>query len=116
MELVPDTGFVPGCQAAPAGHARAEAQLLGQVLPLDAGVQDEQDAAQGLPVGHSRPSLDLFRRWFGQQRLDERPQFVRHDPRPRLTLPHDQTNDHPSRKSHDQQLLLGPLSPIDLTA
>ncbi|MFE0654465.1 hypothetical protein ACFVZH_38640, partial [Streptomyces sp. NPDC059534] len=32
-----------------------------------------------------------------------------HDPRPRLTFPHDQINDHPNRRSHDQQLLLGPL-------
>ena len=26
---------------------------------------------------------------------------------------HDRTNDHPSRKSHDQQLLLGPLRRLD---
>ncbi|MER5512828.1 substrate-binding domain-containing protein [Streptomyces sp. NPDC002766] len=35
---------------------------------------------------------------------------MRHDPRPRLSFPHDHTNDHPHRKSHDQHLLLGPLS------
>lgn len=40
MELVPDTGLAPGGKPPPAGYARAEAQLLGQVLPLDAGVQD----------------------------------------------------------------------------
>ncbi|MGW7613697.1 hypothetical protein ACWGKW_41995, partial [Streptomyces sp. NPDC054766] len=34
------------------------------------------------------------------------------DPRPRLTCSHDQTNDRPSRRSHDQQLLLGPLRTV----
>jgi L-fuconate dehydratase len=68
-------GLVPGGQAAPAGHARAEAQFLGQILPLDAGVQDEQDPAQSLAIaiGHSRSALDLLRGRLGQQRLDERP-------------------------------------------
>jgi len=33
-----------------------------QALSLDIGVQNEQDAAQGLTVGHSRPSLHQLRR------------------------------------------------------
>ncbi|WP_405512684.1 hypothetical protein [Streptomyces canus] len=41
-----------------------------------------------------------------QQQLDQRPQFIRDEPRPRLSLPHDQTNDPAGRHSHDQQLLL----------
>ncbi len=41
--------------------------------------------------------LYQLRRRLGQQRLDQRPQFVRHDPRPRLTIPHDQTNE-PARR------------------
>ncbi|WP_237304734.1 MFS transporter [Streptomyces qaidamensis] len=72
-------------------------------------MQHEQDPAQRLPVRHPRPALHQLRSRLGQQRLDQRPQFIRHDPRPRLSLSHDQTNDHPSRKSLDQQLLLGPL-------
>ncbi|MFD9651589.1 TolB family protein, partial [Streptomyces mirabilis] len=32
------------------------------------------------------------------------------DPRPRLTFPHDQTNEQTSQQSHDQQLLLEPVS------
>ncbi|MES9504306.1 hypothetical protein ABWI13_30105, partial [Streptomyces koyangensis] len=32
-----------------------------------------------------------------------------HDPGPRLSFPHERTNDYSSLKSHDQQLLLGPL-------
>ncbi|PKT74949.1 hypothetical protein CW362_00715 [Streptomyces populi] len=51
----------------------------------------------------------------GQQRLDERSQFIRHDPRPRLTFAHDRTNDHRSRKAHDQQLLSGPFTVPALT-
>jgi len=104
------TGLVPRGQTPPARHPRTEAQLLWQVLPLDTGVQHEQDPAQGLPIRYPRSPLHQLRTRLGQQRLDERPQFIRHDPRPRLTLPHDQANDHPSRNSHDQRLLLGPLS------
>ncbi|CAM5338231.1 hypothetical protein SGRIM128S_02335 [Streptomyces griseomycini] len=73
-------------------------------------MQHEQDPAQGLPVRHPRPARHQLRPRLGQQRLDERPQFVRHDPRPRLTLLHAPTNERTSRRSLDQQLLLGPLS------
>ncbi|MFH8663259.1 hypothetical protein, partial [Streptomyces afghaniensis] len=34
------------------------------------------------------------------------------DPRPRLTFPHDPTNEQTSRRSLDQQLLLGPLNKL----
>jgi len=53
---------------------------------------------------------DQLRAWLGRQRLDQRPQFIRDDPRPRLVLPHGYTNEHPNRQSHDQPLLSGPLS------
>jgi hypothetical protein len=60
VQLVPGARLVPDCQAPPAGHTRAEAQLLGQILPLDTGVQHEQDPAQGLPVRHpGSPSTSL---------------------------------------------------------
>ncbi|MGW2111811.1 hypothetical protein ACWCPL_35475, partial [Streptomyces sp. NPDC001948] len=32
------------------------------------------------------------------------------DPRSRVPLPHEQTNERPSRQSHHQRLLLGPLT------
>jgi hypothetical protein len=105
-----DAGLVPGGQAPPARHPRAEAQLLWQVLPLDAGVQYEQDPAQGLAVREPRPALNQLRPRLRQQRLDQRPQFVRDDPRSRLPLSHDQTNEQPSPPSHDQRLLSGPLT------
>ena len=44
---VPDPGRLPVAQAPPAGHARAAAQLLGQHLPGDAGLEHEDDAGQG---------------------------------------------------------------------
>ncbi|MFE1839879.1 hypothetical protein [Streptomyces sviceus] len=53
-------------------------------------------------IGHSRSALDLLRWRLGQQRLDERPQFIRHDPRPRLTIPHAHINERSSGQSHDQ--------------
>lgn len=113
VKAVPHAGLVPSGQPPPARHARAEAELLGQVLPLDAGVQDEQDPAQSLPVRNPRPPGDQLRTRLRQQRLDQRPQFVRHDPRTRVPLPHEQSNEHLSRQSHHQRLLLGPLNRPD---
>ncbi|MDQ1022704.1 hypothetical protein QF035_000286 [Streptomyces umbrinus] len=110
MESAPVADLVPCGQPSPAGHARAETELLGQVLPLDAGVQDEQDPAQGLPVRHSRSALDRSRTCCGQQWLDELPQFIRHDPRRRLAFPHNQTNEQTSQQPHDQQLSPEPVS------
>jgi hypothetical protein len=46
MEPLPDTGFLPLDQATPAGHPRAEAQLLRQVFPRDASLQHEDDPLQ----------------------------------------------------------------------
>ncbi len=66
VQLLPDTGLVPGRQTPPARHARPVAELL----PLNAGGQHEQDPAQCLPVGHPRPSLRLLRRRLRQQRFD----------------------------------------------
>ncbi|REH18461.1 hypothetical protein SAMN05428941_0168 [Streptomyces sp. 2114.2] len=117
VQLVPDTGLVPGRRkASPAGRARAEAELLGQALPLDAGVQDEENPGQGLPVRHPRSALGLLRTRLRQQRLDQRPQFIRHDPRPRLTVSHNQTHGTAGRDSHDQQPLSEPVSAGDQRA
>ena len=76
-----------------ADNAAAEsfnAALNGQRLPLDAGVQDERDVAQDLPVRHPRSSWThgIAGHGFGQQRLDALPQPVRHDPRRLFTTPH----------------------------
>jgi hypothetical protein len=69
------------CQSrkpSPAGHAAAAAHLQRQVLPRDAGLEDEEDAGQrlaiveGLATGESEPP------WLGwrQQRLDPFPEFI----------------------------------------
>lgn len=50
MELVPDAGSLPLVQAPPAGGARAEAEFQREVSPSDAGVQDEEDAAEGCSI------------------------------------------------------------------
>lgn len=52
------TPAIPGGQPPPAGHARAKSQLPGQVLPLDTGVQSEEDPARGLQVRHPRSAFD----------------------------------------------------------
>ncbi|MDT0479603.1 MULTISPECIES: urease subunit gamma [Streptomyces] len=56
-----------------------------------------------MPVPGSRPTHRIRPR-FRDRRL-----LSRDDPRPRLSLPHDQTNDPAGRQSHDQQLLLEPV-------
>src|SRR3954447_6164591 len=50
VELLPDPGLVPVAEPPPAGHAATAAHLLGEVLPVDAGLQDEEDAGQRLAV------------------------------------------------------------------
>ncbi len=106
MELIPHAGLVPRRKAPPAGHAGPEAQLLGQVLPLNAGVQNEQDPTHSLPVRHSWPPRNQLRTRTRQQRLNQRPQFVRDDPRSRIPLPHGRTNELASRQSHHPDRLV----------
>src|SRR4051812_29827614 len=50
VELLPDPGLVPVAEPPPAGHAATAAHLPGEILPVDAGLQDEQDAGQRLAV------------------------------------------------------------------
>lgn len=92
VELLPDAGLVPVPKPPPAGHARTEAQLPWQELPLDARVQHEEDAAQHLPVRQRLPSWvpkPAFLAW--QQRFHPLPQVIRHDPR---RSPHTRTTLH----------------------
>ena len=50
MQLGPDAGLVPAFQILPAGLTATAAQFRREVLPGDAGLEDEQDAGQDLPV------------------------------------------------------------------
>ncbi|MDQ0717995.1 hypothetical protein QFZ55_007447 [Streptomyces luteogriseus] len=81
MQPFEDPRLLPAIQTPPAGLPGAEPQLQGQELPGDVLVQDVQDALQAQPVRHrSRPRRPLGPGW--QQRFDQRPQVVVHDPRP----------------------------------
>jgi hypothetical protein len=81
VQLVEDSGLPPAVQAPPAGLSRAESQLQRQELPGHAVVEDVQDALQTQPVRYRPWARRLL--WPGwQQRLDQRPQVVVHDPWP----------------------------------
>ena len=80
MQLVEDPRLLPPVQAAPARLTRAEPQLQRQQLPGYVVVEDEQNALETAPVRHRpRPRRPIRPR--RQQRLDQRPQLIVHDPR-----------------------------------
>ena len=81
VQLVEDPGLLPPLQTSPAGLPGAEPQLQRQELPGYVVVEDVQDALQTQPVRH-RPRPRRLLRPGRQQRLDQRPQVVVHDPRP----------------------------------
>jgi hypothetical protein len=56
VQLVPHPRGLPLAQPAPARHAAAKTQFLGQVLPGDACAQHEEDAVEGKLVIQARTS------------------------------------------------------------
>lgn len=68
-------------------------------LPLDAGMQHEQDPAQGLPIRGPRFAPHQFRTQLGQQRLDERAQFALDDPCPRVPPSHENSHEPASHQA-----------------
>ena len=80
VELVPDTRDTRGgpvTQPPPAGHARAIAKLLWELVPADPGREDEQDAVQAGAIVErqpARPALAALPRW--QQWLDPFPELI----------------------------------------
>src|SRR5512135_1981028 len=78
VQLLPEAGSRPVAEPAPAGHTTTAAHLAGQILPVDAGLQDEEDAGQALAVvdrlaaGEAEPA----RLGWGQQRSDPLPQLI----------------------------------------
>src|SRR5690606_20238627 len=66
VQPLPDAGPIPVAEPSPAGHAATAAQLARQVLPVDAGLQDEEDAGEApaildrLATGVAGPA------WHGQ--------------------------------------------------
>ena len=76
MQFGPDAERLPLAQAAPAGDAAAEAELLWQITPAQAVAQDEQDAAQRGAVRHARRSAVSCQGFGRQERLDRLPEIV----------------------------------------
>jgi len=84
MEPVPDSGLTPAAEPPPAGDARAKPQLGWKVIPVDAGIEHEQNALQTSSViERHRPA----RSWpvDRQQRLDSDPELLVDLPRLRHT-------------------------------
>ena len=75
----PHARLVPLLEPAPAGHARAASHLLGEHLPGDARLEHEQDARESGPVVDARPAAPGLGGFLGEQRSDDRPQFVGHE-------------------------------------
>jgi hypothetical protein len=81
VQLVEDPGLLPPVQAPPARLPRAEPQLQRQKLPGNVVVEDVENALQTEPVSYRpRPRRPLGPR--RQERFDQRPQVIVHDPRP----------------------------------
>src|SRR5207249_84876 len=78
-QLGPDAGFVPELRIVPARLAAAAAEFGGQIVPGDAGLENEQDAGenlaviQGLASGEAEAALGRGR----QQGLEPFPQSIR---------------------------------------
>lgn len=110
VQPVKDPCLLPPVRPPPAGLSRAEPQLQRQQLPGYVVVEDDQDAPQAESVPH-RPRSRRPIRPRRQQRLDQRPQLIVHDPRssthtsrtaesshrPHPTSPHQQVPDTSSR-------------------
>lgn len=54
VQAIPGAGLIPDSVLASARYARTNAQILRQVLPLNPGMQHEQDAAQCMAVSNFR--------------------------------------------------------------
>lgn len=77
VQPLPDARLLPVAQATPAGHARAEAELLRQPLPSDAGREHEQDSIQHSSIVDSSAARVLRAPLHsGQERLDQPPELV----------------------------------------
>ena len=77
VDLVPEARRLPIAQAVPAGHATAATHFLGQVLPGEASLEDEDNARENFTIIQGwTPTFGLG--WMGwNQGLDQFPEFVR---------------------------------------
>src|SRR5690606_39035227 len=104
VQFLPDPGGLPVAQSSPAGHAAAP-KLRGQILPRDAGAQDEEDAFKtGAIVARLAAGMALSPRFDGNERFDQRPQFVIQQ-----WLGHGCASLHHMAKSNPRAIVLGVL-------
>src|SRR6185437_14688031 len=77
-ELEPNAGLLPGLQPTPTGHAAATAHLDGEILPRNAGFEDEEDAGEGLAILQGLSTGIAETTWLGwwQQGMEDVPQFI----------------------------------------
>ncbi len=88
VQLVLHADLVPCGQTPPAGHPGTEAPLLRQAPHRITVGRTNKIPHKARRSGTRGRTLHPPQHQLGQQRLDQRPPFIRHDPRPGLTLPH----------------------------
>src|SRR5262249_1705569 len=79
VDPVPGAGGLPVAQAIPTGHAATAAHLLRQVLPGDAGLEEEDDPGEDLAVVEEGSAALGVGRMRREERLDQLPEFVRQE-------------------------------------
>lgn len=79
MDPLPDPRLLPIPQAAPAGATASVVQFSRQILPSDAGPEDEEDAGQNRTIVAPLPTALRLIRAGRQEGLDDRPQVVWED-------------------------------------
>ena len=78
MEPVPDARLLPGGRVVLAGPAAAPARLRGEVFPIDAGLEDGDDAGGGFSMVERLASreAEASNRRRGNERLDASPKRI----------------------------------------
>ena len=76
MQGVPDARRLPVAQAPPASAATAAPEREREQLPLDAGLEHVEDAAQGRAIRQPRMAALRLGRVRGEEGLDDGPEVV----------------------------------------
>jgi hypothetical protein len=75
-DLGPDAGSRPITQTPPAGHTATATHFLRKVFPGDAGLEDEDNAGEGLAIIEEGPSTFGMSGMFGDERLNQLPEMI----------------------------------------
>src|SRR5262249_50833275 len=76
VDLVPDPGGPPVGEPVPAGHPAAAAHLLGQLVPGEAGLEEEDDPGEDLAIIEEGASAFGLGGMGRDQGFDQFPEFV----------------------------------------